>query len=199
MVVAGTATMLAACTSSRTVQSPGTTKTVTHTVSASAAATAPVKTGPTHSADRSRCPILSQPAAAADIGERLARISVQTSGGRVVGCRFFDSQGAYSHSENLSGPHQPAIEISTYRFANAPAARNAMVLTSRAGANADTDPISSTIVGIAFQATFDPTDGKNADWAYTFAKGTTLIVIKINQTNSEFDVKAVAKSIAAKF
>src|SRR5690242_19623355 len=115
------AVLLTACTSSGTAApTPSTsTRTVigTRTVTATTSRPAPVTSGPTTTATAARCPLLDTPQAAARVGMRLGRITVQRSGGRIVGCRFYTLQGSpLAHSEHLPGPKQPAIEIETTRY-----------------------------------------------------------------------------------
>jgi hypothetical protein len=192
---------LVACTAAGNAAPTTQTVQVTTTVPApssapaspSALPTGAISAGPTLSADGT-CPLLSKDAAADALGQRLDRIAVQTVGGKVVGCQFFDIQGgSLATSEHLSGPNQPALQISSASYATTTLAHNAMVLASRVDPNAHTFN-----GGIAFQNSFDPADGKS-DWAYAFVKGTTLILIETNTPDSELDAEAVATAIAGKF
>jgi hypothetical protein len=175
-------------------------ETVTETPSAAspstpaAIATGPVSQGATTSATAD-CPLLAEAAAAGDMGQRLGRVTVQSAGGHVVGCQFFDVQGtALAASEHLSGPNQPALQISSARYASATLAHNAMVLAAEKGANAH-----QSGSGLAYRTTFDPTDGVRQDWTYAFVSGTTLVTVHTNEFDSELDAETVAGALAGKF
>jgi hypothetical protein len=129
---------LAACSGGSTTAAPTRTSPVTapSTVPASSATDAPASsgsttrtasttpTGPTGTAvttsAETACPLITEPSAANFLGQRLARVTTQTAGGRTVGCQFFDVQGtALATSEHLSGPNQPALQISSASYATA--------------------------------------------------------------------------------
>jgi hypothetical protein len=188
-----------ACTSGSTPAPVTTTQTITRTQapppppSSSGTPTGPIAAGPTTTAEAT-CPLLDEPTAADALGQRLDRITVQTAGGKTVGCRFYDVQGTdLATSEHLSGPNQPALQISSATYATPTLAHNAMVMTAEKGVNAH--PVNG---GIAYLTTFDPADGPNKDWAYAVTKGTTLVVIETNQGDAELDAERVATAIAGK-
>jgi len=137
--------------------------------------------------------------AAEDVGVRIGRITVQSSAGRTVGCRFHaDQDPAYRASEHLPGPNQPVLQIASTRYRDPPSAHNAMVRLARAGANAYTANLAPGIEGISFQTRFDPADG-GTDWAYTFRKKNTVVIVTTIQRDTAFDARSVAADISARF
>lgn len=204
-VLAG-AGLLAGCASSRPGSEPsrpGASTSLTPSRDASTsrptdAAAGPIAAGPTTSADGT-CPFIEQPTAANDVGVRTGRITVQTSGGRPVGCRFYaDQDPAYSASEHLPGPDQPVLQISSSRYPSTTSAHNAMVRIAEAGSSARADSLSRQIEGISFQTRFYPPD-QGRDWAYTFRVATAVVVVMTVQTDTSFDARQVAVDLAARF
>jgi len=199
-LTAGLVAALTAC-SSASGSAPATvsvtviqTRTPSASASPSAIATGPISAGPTTSAAGS-CPLISEADAADALGQRLAGVAVQSAGGKVVGCQFFDVQGtALAASEHLSGPNQPALEITSAQYATPTLAHNAMVLTAQAGVNAH-----ASGTGVAYRTTFDPIDGANQDWAFAFATGTTLVIVRTNEADSELNAERIGAAIAGKF
>lgn len=202
--VVGVALLLGACTSSGGGSTPTAsasihTRTVTgtRTVSPSIGPTAPVSTGPTKAATASKCPLLAQQSAANRVGMRLERITVLTSGGKTVGCRFYALQNSPLHdSEHLPGPNQPAVEITTTRYASATAAHNAFVLIARRGSNPQQATIAKRNVGVCYQIDFYKKD-KGKDWACAFSVGKIAIVVKTVVVSPALNVILVAKEVAA--
>jgi hypothetical protein len=195
MLAAGTL-LLAGCHS--TTAGSSVQVTTTETLTHPPAVGSPVVSGPTSSADADACPYLDEETAANDVGVRMGRITVQTSGGKVVGCRFYaTTDPSFVASEHLPGPSQPVLEIDTSAYPDDTSAHNAMVATAQAGGGAYTNSIGS-LEGISFQTTFDPTDG-NKDWAFIFAKGVKLVTVLTAQSDTAFNARAVAADIAAKF
>lgn len=194
------AALLAGCTSR--APHPGhtdVTRTRTQTlIRTPSPAGSPIVAGPTTSA-AGRCPFLGTQTAANEVGMRLAKVTVQRSGGTSVGCEFFALQGSpLSTSEHLPGPKQPAVRIESSRFADATAAHNAMVLLGQRNRNVQRAQITGDLVGVAFQTAFYPAD-HGQDWACAFAKGSTLVVVTTVVTDPSFNAVAVAKSAAGKF
>jgi hypothetical protein len=194
--------LLVSCTSSGGTTTPApstTTRTVigTRTVTGTASRPAPVSSGPTTTSAAARCPLLDTPQAAARVGMRLARITVQRSGGRIVGCRFYALQGSpLAHSEQLPGPKQPAIEIETTRYPSALAAHNAFVLAARKGTNPQQATIGLDNLGVCFQIAFyRPDHGR--DWACAFSTGTRAVVIRTVALAS-LDALRASRAVAAK-
>lgn len=173
----------------------------TTTVSAkrpSNAPTGPVDAGPTTTTD-AVCPLLDTPSAAEDVGVRMGRVVVLESGGQPVGCRFYaDQDPAFKTSEHLPGPNQPVLQIVSARYGDSTAAHNAMVRLAEAGTNAHQDNLGGGVEAISFQIRFDPADGSQ-DWAYTFRKGVTVVVVKTAQRDTSFDARAVATAVVDRF
>ena len=198
---AALALVAAACTSSGGDPAPTVTGTRTiegtTTSTPSIGPTAPVSTGPTTAARAASCPLLPQQEAANRVGMRLARITVLHSGGKVVGCRFYALQHSPLHnSEHLPGPHQPAVEIETTRYASAIAAHNAFVLEARRGRNPQQATIGNT-VGVCFQIAFyQPDHGR--DWACSFSRGATKVSVRTVVVSGSFDVVKVSRAVARK-
>jgi hypothetical protein len=159
----------------------------------------PISTGPTRSATASACPLLDQQAAANKVGMRLARITVLHSGGRLVGCRFFALQNSPLHqSEHLPGPHQPAVEIQTFRYPSARDAHNGFVrLSEKEGHNLEQADIVGHTRGLCFQTHFYPKD-QGTDWACAFSKGNVVGVVRTVVTSPALNAILVARAIAAK-
>ncbi|WP_375503587.1 hypothetical protein [uncultured Jatrophihabitans sp.] len=128
------------------------------------------------------------------IGMRLGRITQLRAGGRTVGCRFYAYQGGALHaSEHLPGPNQPAVEITTQRYASSTAAHNAFVL--RAGRSASvTQTDLGGATGLCFQNEFDPQD-KGADWACTTNKAAVLVLVRTVDTTGTFNTALVLKTV----
>jgi hypothetical protein len=173
-----------------------TTQTKTRTASPSAGPTAPLGTGPTITARAAACPLLDEQVAADRVGMRLARITVQRSGGRVVGCRFYALQNSpLSQSEHLPGPHQPAIEIRSNRYASTTAAHNAVVLAARRGTNVQ--PAKVADFGACYQLAFFA-DDHGADWACAFQTGARVVEVKTVVVSPALNVISVARDIAGR-
>jgi hypothetical protein len=201
-LVVGMALLLSACTSSGgtpTSSDPVQTETIvsTRTATPSIGPTAPISTGPTTAADASTCPLLSLATAAPRIGMRLARVSVLKSGGKVVGCRFYALQNSPLHnSEHLPPANQPAIEITTARYASDIAAHNAFVLVATKGNNPVQASMGVDNTGVCYQIPFFVND-KGKDWACAFSIGKTMVQVKTVALLS-FNVIAVAREVARK-
>ena len=200
LVLVLTSALVAGCTSGGGPTGDRTVITTT-TLSASRppnAPAGPIDDGPTTTADAA-CPLLDTPSAAEDVGVRMGRVVVLRRGGRPVGCRFYaDQDPAFKTSEHLPGPNQPVLQIVSTRYGGGTAGHNAMVRLAEAGTNAHQDSLGSGVEAISFQVRFDPADG-NQDWAYTFRKGVTVVVIKTAQRDTSFDARAVATAIVDRF
>ncbi len=128
------------------------------------------------------------------MGMRLGRIAVLRSGRRVVGCHFYALQNSPLHdSEHLPGPNQPVVEITTQRFASPTAARNAFVLLSRNGKNAERVDFGRT-AGVCFQAPFYPKD-HGADWACAANVRGTEVIVRTVDTTGTFSTATVTKAV----
>lgn len=174
------------------------TSTQTRTVTPSLGPTAPISTGPTKAVTAAKCPFLGRQVAADRVGMRLARITVLTSGGRTVGCRFYALQNSPLHeSEHLPGPNQPAIETTLTRYASAAAAHNAFVVIARRGTNQQQARITGSTVGVCHQINFYRND-KGRDWACAFSLAKTVVVVKTVVTSPALNAVLVAREIAKK-
>jgi hypothetical protein len=143
----------------------------------------PETSGPTTVHVAHSCPFIAEQSATNKSGMRLDKITVLKSGGKVVGCRFYGLQHptlscdeTCLKGERLPGPHQPAIEIRTYRYPSKQAVHNALALSAKGGANVEQLPIAGS-TGLCFQINFYPKDN-GTDWACSFAKGTKLVVVR---------------------
>lgn len=152
------------------------------TVTASPADTSPLAAAPTTTADGT-CPFLTLDQALDDIGERLGRVTVSTSAGAPVGCTFYPATGALASSEHLPPADTPVIGITVTRYADETAAHNAMVESSRVDPSANQETIPGADEAIAFATTYYPPDG-DQDRAFTFRKGTAVVLVLIAQTAS---------------
>ena len=198
-VLAVPALLLVACTSSGPGDpAPSTvTQTVTGTVTRtpSVGPIAPVATGPTTTSVAASCPLLPTQQAANRVGMRLARVTVLHSGDKVVGCRFYALQNSPLHnSENLPGPHQPAVQITTATYASADAAHNAFVLDARRGSNPQQAQIGRT-TGVCYQIPFYKHD-HGRDWACSFNLDATKVTIKTVVVTPALNVIEVARVVA---
>jgi hypothetical protein len=178
---------------------PGTRPAATGSTRAAKSTSAhPTSGGPT-TATEAACPFLDVATAASDVGVRMGRITVLSSGGGSIGCRFYaDQDPGYVASEHLPGPNQPVLQIVSSHYGDETAAHNATVHIAEAGQNAYQANLSATVEGISFQTRFDPADG-DRDWAYTFRKGKIVVVVTTVQHDTAFDARAVASDVVAKF
>lgn len=191
--------VLAACTSStHPTPGPDSTRTTTRTTTAGhtvAPPADPVASAPTIAAPASACPFVTAAFVRNAIGMRLGRITVLRSGGRTVGCRFYALQGSSLHaSEHLPGPHQPAVEIATARYASATAAHNAFVRIADRGSNPQQVDLGGGIVGVCFQTAFDPAD-HGTDWACATSRNRTSLVVRTVVTSPALDARLVTTQV----
>jgi hypothetical protein len=125
-------------------------------------------------------------------GDRVGRVTV-LPGHRPVGCRFYF---AYSYGNTR---HEAVADILPRTFATTTQARNALVLTARAG----TEPLSEPEFvpgadGIAYRTRFFGPDGAR-DWAFAFAKGRVLVVVHTQQTNTSRNAVNLGRAVVGKF
>ncbi len=91
----------------------------------------------------------------------------------------------------------PVIAITLTRFADTTAAHNAMVVSSRVDPAAYSDPAPGVVdEAISFATTLYAADG-NQDRAFTFRKGTTLVLVRVAQTEPAFNAKHIGTDVAA--
>jgi hypothetical protein len=204
--VVGAALAVSACTSSGADPTPTLTQTVTSTRTPSPSSigpTAPVVAGPTTTAAATACPLLAQQTAASQVGMRLDRITVQRSGGKVVGCRFYALEHPNAQcdatclaNEHLPPGNQAVIEIVTTRYPSVIAAHNAFVISTHGGSNPQQVTVSVDNTGVCFQIPFYSKD-HGTDWACAFSVDKTAVVVKTVASES-LNVVAVAREIARK-
>jgi hypothetical protein len=180
---------LAACTHA----SPDPVPTVTHTEvtirSPSAIPTRAVAASPTSSAV-TQCPLVPLAVAASIIGQRLDHTTVQTSGGKTVGCKFYPIRTALATSEHLPAKGFPSARITLTTYPSAESARQVLAIVSRAGGSPSLQSIDG-LVAETFQTHFYPPDGE-ADWACAFIKGPKLITVLVAEPTSQGQTNAVA-------
>ena len=191
LVVIGGVPLLVACTAS--APSPGPDETVTHTqtVTRSPAAipTTPVIAGPTTSASRD-CPLIRLAVAMPIIGQRLDHATVQTSGGKTVGCEFFPiTSGSLAKSEKLPKNGFPSARITVTTYPSAESARQVLAIVSSAGGSPSLQSIDG-LVGETFQTRFYPPDG-DGDWACAFIKGSKLVTVVLAESTGEGQTNAL--------
>lgn len=155
----------------------------------------PVVAGPTITAAASDCPLVGQAFVHDTMGMRLGRITVQRSGGRTVGCRFYALQGGSLHrSEHLPGPGQPVVEITTTRWPDATAAHNAFVIEAERGTNLTQARLGPGSTGLCYQTDFDPRDdGK--DFACAVNTGATELTVRSVDVTGTFNTIAVTTQV----
>lgn len=189
--VALAAVALTACTASHSTPQHTATEPAGSSV---ATVTGPVVAGPTTAAAGATCPYAAKQFVQDTIGMRLSRLTLLSSGGRVVGCRFYALQGSPLHaSEHLPGPNQPAVEISTQRYRSAVDAHNAFVLAARAGRNPEPVSLDGTPAD-CFQTAFDPHDA-GADWACGTSRGTRMLLVRTVDNTSSFNAQALTRRV----
>jgi hypothetical protein len=192
--------VLAACTKS-------TSTTIIHstvTTTPSPQPTARLSTGPTTSATVTKCPFLDTQTAADNAGMRLDKITEQHSGGKVVGCRIYPLEHPNEQcdqtclsAEDLPPGQQPAVEIETSSYPSATAAHNAFITIAEAGTSIQRDLVATDNTGLCYQTDFWSHD-KGKDWACTFSKGTTVVVIRTVVTDPALNVVEIAKVVEPK-
>lgn len=195
--------LLAGCTSKKGTANGGTTSTVTRTKSASAPAVhvaaaktvAPLPPGVAPAAGEVErpCPyILSSqnqgPNSMADLeGDRIYRTTVLTTM-KPVGCRFYF----------WSGPYEAVAEIATKRYASPTVARAAMIATAKVDKGAQGYPnLLPKIDAISYRTKFFGPDASR-DWACVFVKGTLMVTVRTQRSDTSLNARLIAKAIAAK-
>ena len=190
---------LAACSSGSGPSAPST-SVVTRTATPSPSTVAPVSTGPTTAAAATSCPLATEAFVHTTLGIRLGRLTVLRSAGRAVGCRFYGQQHPDSScdasclkGENLPGPNQPVLEITTQRYASSTAAHNAFVLRAGTSASVTQEDFDGT-TGLCFQEEFDPAD-KGADFSCTVNKGSVLVLVRTVDTTQTTNATAILRTV----
>lgn len=184
-----TAAVLVACAPEHRPVVHDTTRVVTVTATRPAPTdTAPVDLGPLTRQD-APCPFIATPDAADREGNRIGRVVVLRQRGIAVGCEFyFDANWGYPRM---------TMRISSARYRTASAAYTAMVGTATRGAIGVHDLVPG-VDAVLYQTRFYTPDG-DRDWACTFAKGTAVVSVVTDQTNTSADARSVATAIAPHF
>lgn len=206
VIAALAALSLAACTDSTAPPvSPGTTATVTQTRPPSPGATAPISTGPTTTKEVGSCPLLSTAEVVANVGQRLAKVTVQFSGAKIVGCTWYPLAHPNSQCDEACflGEHLPPgtqadVKISSSTYASAIAAHNAFIRLAERGTNYQQEQIATNNTGLCFQTNFWAHDA-GKDWACTFAVGTRVVLVNSVVTDPALDVVHVAQAVVSRF
>jgi hypothetical protein len=185
------ATAAAACTPSRHEIVRTSTLTTTRTIDMR-----PAATGPTTSATTKRCPLIDRQVAADTVGMRLARVTVQHSGGKVVGCRIYALQNSpLAVSEKLPPANQPVIEVAFTQYRSAQAAHNAIVVAAGKGTNPQQDVFHGQ-KGVCFQIAFYKKD-HGRDWSCAYSSGTTLVQVKTVVVTPALNAVLVTRRVSA--
>lgn len=180
---------LAACTHAG--QNPVATATHTRLVTRgpSVIPTRPVAVGPINSTTR-RCPWVSTAVVMRIIGQRLDRSTVQTRGGKTVGCTFYPITTGYATSEHLPTHGFPSARITVTTYQSAVSARQVLAIVSRAGGSPSLQSVDG-YVAETFQTRFYPPDGRR-DWTCAFIKGPKLITVFVAEPSSQGQTIALA-------
>ena len=120
-------------------------------------------------------------------GNRVQRVTRLTSL-KPVGCRFY-----------FQNDYHPTGDILPSTYSTAREAYNAMVATAQAGTSVQGVPsFVAGVDGISFQTRLNSPDA-GQDWAFAFAKGKTLVVIRTDQINISANAEFIARAIVNKF
>lgn len=150
---------------------------------------------PAHGELEKRCPYIastpeqnSRTNVADIVGSHVYRTTVLNSV-QPVGCRFYF----------YAPPYEAIVDIVPQTLSSPTAANNAMVLTARAGSQAQGHPnLLPGIDAVVFRTKFfGPDTGR--DWASAFSKGSTMVVIHTQRTDTSYPALLLAKAIAPKF
>jgi len=193
LALAGALAGLAACTSSGSPPSPAPGSTISSTVTVAPSSPPEPSSAPTRAVAAEFCPLVSTDLVHQTMGMRLGRLTVLRSGGRTVGCRFYALQGAYAN-EHLPGPHQPVVEIATWRYATPIAAHNAFVLAARAGRNPQQTTLGRGGTGVCYRAAFYPKD-HGQDFACGASVGPVRVLVRTVDTTSTINTAAVTRAV----
>lgn len=121
-------------------------------------------------------------------GDRVYRTTVLTSY-HPHGCRFYF----------YAPPYEAIADIRPYTFGSAVEAFNAMIRTARSGHELITErDFVKGVTGICFRTKYFAADGAR-DWAFAFAKGTTMVIVYTQRFDTSRNGLYIAKAIAAKF
>jgi hypothetical protein len=116
------------------------------------------------------------------VGQRLDHATVQTSGGKIIGCVFFPITTGYPN-ENLPTGGYPSAKIIITTYQSPASARQVLALTARAGGSPSLQHVDG-LVAETFQSRFYPPDGR-ADWFCAFIKGPLLVTVSVAENKSQ--------------
>lgn len=133
------------------------------------------------------CPYIATQDLADKVGSRVGRTTVLTSTPR--GCKFYLPFADFHAVAQITGTLYP----------NATTAHNAMVRIAAKGSQQIGYPsLAPGVEGITFRTAFYAPDGKR-DWACTFRKGRTVVLVNTDQNDTSFNARAIAIAISKKF
>lgn len=191
------------CTAPNRPPAPSTEYSTT-TITEAPGTVGPISSGPTTAATARSCPFIAKESAAARVGMRLDAIRVLSSGGRVVGCRFYplghpnaQCDAACLDNEHLPPTSQPAIEISSARYTSAADAHNEVAMLGTAGTNPQQRQIASGVIGVCYQTDFYLKD-RGKDWGCAFSRDAVVVVVRTVAAES-FDAVRLTRGVAPKF
>jgi len=120
-------------------------------------------------------------------GNRVQRVTQLTTL-QPIGCRFYFQSDYHATGDILPSTYSSPV-----------AAYNAMVLTAQAGTSIQARlAFDGTNDGASFRTTFSsPDDGQ--DWAFAFAKGSVMVVVRTDRTDGSEYAVSVARAIIDKF
>jgi len=105
-----------------------------------------------------------------------------------VGCRFY-----------FQYDYHPTGDIIPTTYSSSTEAHNAMVVTAEAGQSViSVRSFVPGIDGISFRTRLNHPDNSQ-DWAFAFAKGNVMVVVRTDQTDTSANAIYIAKAIAGKF
>ena len=134
------------------------------------------------------CPYIDTQTAANLEGNRIYRTATSTGAGPVT-CRFYF----------WCCDFHATLEIQPVTYPSADAAYNAMVLAGKRGTNVTGVPgLIPGVDAVLYQTPFYGRDD-GRDWAAAFAKGTTMVIVRTDQTDVSYNARRIAATIAPRF
>jgi hypothetical protein len=141
--------------------------------------------------------LVSKATVKAMVGQRLDHSTVQTSGGKTVGCEFYPiTAGPLAISENLPRHGRPSVRITVVRYPSAESVRQVLATVSRAGGSPSRQSVGGHVAE-TYQTHFYPPDG-NSDWACAFTTGSKLVTVFVADPTSsgQTDALDLARNLA---
>ena len=128
------------------------------------------------------------PQSMADLeGDRVYRTTVITTM-KPVGCHFYF----------WAGPYEAIAEIATQQYADPRTARAAMIAAAKVDPQAQGYPsLLPHIDAISYRTRFFGPDGSR-DWACVFVKGSLLVKVRTQRSDTSLNAREIAKAIAPK-